>query len=1145
MLLLCAASLGHLPPASYAELLAATPHDIVRIDPSDTTPPRLSFTAHHLDLHIDLDQRHNALFATNAEHFVVTPTNAVASRDALDGGDIHRGAVFAHGQRIGDALLTLRDGRVEGHLSANGTALYVTHHHDDLHAVFEQREWGKAMGAENWGCSVTGSDHAHANHNEHALVADHRRRLLEGAEVKHIELVIVNDFARCAAFTAAGGSNPLGAMMTRSAAIVATANILFHNGFTTTAIDPNAGPSPVALEYDVKITIVAMISFAYGDPYNATNASVTGKGAPSEVDVDLLHAAFQTWTSDGNLDAANGAKGILATVPSYDVMHLLSGLDFSGFSVGHASLHGMCTAASSVSISMAPIASTDAHSATSVAHQFGHLLGMRHTSVVDSVVGVVNFCNGDGVEHIMDENANWAGIPTAEVWSSCSRKWLTSYMETRYGKTAAYPMCMEALADPSVVWDPAVSIGVCGDGVRQPGEECDCGARHCETVDPCCNGVTCMLHPGAVCSLLDACCQRGGPPNAASVCTFKPSTAVCREAVPPCDPAERCDGTSAMCPLDSVSSTGDACVAVDASGASGTCYGGSCFSHDAQCWATKKLGFATLSGGECSFRGDADGTAACGSLACQKTADAGGSCSIPKLSFVMGQPAAPIPVKDGTPCESGKVCISQVCTLISSLPTNAPTFAQTKAPTPVGQTYAPSKAPSPRPPSTKAPTVVGQTYTPTSVPTAAPGVVAAVTTSDSDSTAASAVASVLISLFLVCFIIVVLLAISAIIIIVLVMRARKRDKEFEKDAVSRTGDFVEPGGDVGGGAKKSIGQALRPNSLVVGANPIRVAAKQTSIDGVGIEMSTVGGDSFSVGLGGWDGLGMPPTDSGRDPTDSFLRPISLLRPESRAFKQPPQVPLEARVLLSPSIVFHETTQPTAPPAIVLEEAPIVRTIWGAPLARGSSAPAIGSGGETPSAGLTQGHSLPRMHGGGGGGPPPAFTPAFTASAPTPPRVASIPPDQVPPAVGFRALAAARMEKNRKAKAEEPAPPPFSPPPPRKTDAGQHIRAAKVTTVVVTSEKQTAVEVVLEEAPLALTIVQTVSVPLRRGSSAPAIRSGGKVSSPVVKQGKSLPRMEAGRMQQEAAPSPPPHPPAALPSTEVMIKHSPASETPHI
>ena len=880
----------------------------MRIDPSETTPPRLSFTAHHLDLHIDLE-REDALFAATAEHFVVTPSNAVASRDALGGGDIHRGAVFAHGQRIGDALLTLRDGRVEGHLSANGTALYISHHHDDLHAVFEQREWGKAMGAENWGCSVTGSDHSHAHHNERALVADHRRRLLEGAEVKHIELVIVNDFARCAAFTAAGGSNPLGAMMTRSAAIVATANILFHNGFTTTAIDSR-------LEYDVKITIVAMISFAYGDPYNATNASVTGTGAPSEVDVDLLHAAFQAWTSDGNLDAANGAKGILATVPSYTVMHLLSGLDFSGFSVGHASLSGMCTAANSVSISMAPIASTDAHSATSVAHQFGHLLGMHHTSVVDTAVGIVNFCYGDGVEHIMDENANWAGIPTAEVWSSCSRKWLTLYMETLYGKTAAYPMCMEALADPSVVWDPDVSKGVCGDGVRQPGEECDCGARHCETVDPCCNGVTCMLHPGAECSLLDACCQRGGPPNAASMCTFKPTTAVCREAVPPCDPAERCDGTSAMCPLDSVSATGDACVAIDASGASGTCYGGSCFSHDAQCWETQQLGFPTLSGGECSFRGDADGTAACGDLACQKTVDAGGSCSIPQVSFVMGQPTAPIPVHDGTPCEIGKVCISQVCTLISSLPTNAPTFAQTKAPTPVSQTYAPSDAPNPRPPSTKAPTVVGQTYAPTSVPTAAPGVVAAVTTSDSDSMAI--VASVLTSLILVCLIIVVLLAVSAIIVLVLVMRARKRDKDFEEDATTRTGDFVEPGGDVGGGAKKSIGQALRPNSLVVGANPIRVA-KQPSTDGVGIEMPTVGGDSFSVGLGGWDGLGMPPSPSS-------------------AFKQPPQVPLEARVFLSPT-VFHETMQPTAPPVVVLEEAPVVRTIGEAPLARGSSAPA--------------------------------------------------------------------------------------------------------------------------------------------------------------------------------------------------------------
>lgn len=98
---------------------------------------------------------------------------------------------------------------------------------------------------------------------------------------------------------------------------------------------------------------------------------------------------------------------------------------------------------------------------------------------------------------------------------------------------------------------------VCGNGIVEQGEECDCGSQ-CNK-DTCCNAKTCKFNAGASCSALDVCCN----PN---TCSVRGKTFVCRAKDGECDVAETCDGTSTKCPADTLKRAGTSC-----SSGTGTC----------------------------------------------------------------------------------------------------------------------------------------------------------------------------------------------------------------------------------------------------------------------------------------------------------------------------------------------------------------------------------------------------------------------------------------------------------------------------------------------------------------------------------------------------------------------------------------------
>ncbi|KAE8244578.1 hypothetical protein A4X13_0g6473 [Tilletia indica] len=169
-----------------------------------------------------------------------------------------------------------------------------------------------------------------------------------------------------------------------------------------------------------------------------------------------------------------------------------------------------------------------------------------------------------------------------------------------------------------------LSTQQCGNGILEPGEECDAGPNGSR----CCTA-QCKFASGAVCDpTSSACCN--------SSCSFASNTTVCRPAVDGrCDVAETCSGTSAECPTDVTKPDGSSC----ASGLQ--CAGGICTSRDQQCQqAGSSLGLTR----SCPTSFDTGCSIAC------RDPDNFSSCLVLQQTFI-----------DGTPCRWGGRCENGEC----------------------------------------------------------------------------------------------------------------------------------------------------------------------------------------------------------------------------------------------------------------------------------------------------------------------------------------------------------------------------------------------------------------------------------------------------------------------------------------------------
>ncbi|KAH0623113.1 hypothetical protein JD844_031085 [Phrynosoma platyrhinos] len=226
---------------------------------------------------------------------------------------------------------------------------------------------------------------------------------------------------------------------------------------------------------------------------------------------------------------------------------------------------------------------------------------------------------------------------------------------------------------------------ICGNGILEPGEKCDCGsAKECK-YSKCCTS-TCTFQRGAVCSN-ELCCED---------CKFKARNTICRSAVDNvCDFPEYCNGSSASCPADVYVQNGFKCGSN-----TGFCYGGSCQSPDLHCQGLFGKGsrnapitcYEEINGqtdrfGHCGtdpkegFKTCSLQDIRCGKLICVYPYTVPYTkMKVPVLytpvkdticiSLDLQQPEGspdPMLVKEGTKCGVDKVCIKQVCEKYSIL----------------------------------------------------------------------------------------------------------------------------------------------------------------------------------------------------------------------------------------------------------------------------------------------------------------------------------------------------------------------------------------------------------------------------------------------------------------------------------------------
>ncbi|RHZ61686.1 hypothetical protein Glove_346g184 [Diversispora epigaea] len=275
-----------------------------------------------------------------------------------------------------------------------------------------------------------------------------------------------------------------------------------------------------------------------------------------------------------------------------------------------------------------------------VAHEIGHGFGASHDCIA-SLCPCINCSECCPLNSTTcDANGLYIMNPTSDVvtndFSPCSLKDIC----------AEIPTSGSCLVDPSESTKTIIIEAMCGNGLKESGEECDCGSAEECANDPCCDGSTCKLKSGALCDdKNDMCCEN---------CKYMSANTTCRPAISECDITETCDGKSGVCPTDQHKDDGVSC----GSGSGLACASGQCTSRDNQC-LTKgaKLG-ATKA---CPANTETDCT-----LRCANPNDST-TCYELTGTFV-----------DGTPCGFGGKCSDGKCINGSIINTVSSWFDQNK-----------------------------------------------------------------------------------------------------------------------------------------------------------------------------------------------------------------------------------------------------------------------------------------------------------------------------------------------------------------------------------------------------------------------------------------------------------------------------------
>uniref|UniRef100_A0A8B9NZK8 ADAM metallopeptidase domain 32 n=1 Tax=Apteryx owenii TaxID=8824 RepID=A0A8B9NZK8_APTOW len=165
-------------------------------------------------------------------------------------------------------------------------------------------------------------------------------------------------------------------------------------------------------------------------------------------------------------------------------------------------------------------------------------------------------CRCPGSVCVMNSNAlRFGGV---KAFSSCSIGDFENFLR----QNRECPFSRSHASGPSYR-----KTAVCGNGVVERGEQCDCGSVETCAKDKCCSP-QCKFKQGMKCSS-GLCCEN---------CQVRYNTKCRALSDEQCDLAEYCNGTSASCPPDFYIQDGHDCEH-----GTGYCYKGRCQSPDLQC----------------------------------------------------------------------------------------------------------------------------------------------------------------------------------------------------------------------------------------------------------------------------------------------------------------------------------------------------------------------------------------------------------------------------------------------------------------------------------------------------------------------------------------------------------------------------------
>ncbi|XP_055606084.1 disintegrin and metalloproteinase domain-containing protein 12-like [Uranotaenia lowii] len=263
------------------------------------------------------------------------------------------------------------------------------------------------------------------------------------------------------------------------------------------------------------------------------------------------------WTEQNQIDISLDSKKTLDNFLAYrrttllkmiphDNAHLLTSVHFNESVVGKAEMGSMCTYAGSGGVEVID-SEIIALQASTVAHEMGHNFNIDHDE---------RGCSCPGGSCVMaSKTVRSQAAPNQ--WSSCSRQHLETALKHGVGA------CLNNKPEKLLV------RSTCGNGLVEPGEECDCGlTESCDT--KCCDAKTCRLTVNSTCAG-GACCDLDS-------CQLKSAGTRCRASVGECDLPEFCSGQSAVCPKDVYLRDTESCADGNA-----YCYQGRCRTRDSQC----------------------------------------------------------------------------------------------------------------------------------------------------------------------------------------------------------------------------------------------------------------------------------------------------------------------------------------------------------------------------------------------------------------------------------------------------------------------------------------------------------------------------------------------------------------------------------